>query len=82
MPVVAVEAQANGLPCYFSDRVTAESKLTTATHFLSVKTGITEWAEHIISKNVVRNDKAFLEIKRNGYCIDDVASKLIIYYLN
>lgn len=82
LPVVAVEAQANGLPCYFSDRVTAESKLTTATHFLSVKTGITEWAEHIISKNVVRNDKAFLEIKRNGYCIDDVASKLMIYYLN
>lgn len=36
LPVVGVEAQANGLKCLFSDRVTKETKLSPSAEFLSL----------------------------------------------
>lgn len=33
LPVVGIEAQAAGLPCYFADTITSEVGLTELTHF-------------------------------------------------
>ncbi|MDR2051735.1 MAG: glycosyltransferase family 1 protein [Deltaproteobacteria bacterium] len=44
MPLVAVEAQANGLPCLFSDRVTSEALITENTVRLSLDQSPEVWA--------------------------------------
>ena len=65
MPVVAWEAQANGLPCVFSDRVSIETKKSEGSQFLSLNLKAKNWAERLCSyerqvKNVVP------EIERNA----------------
>lgn len=45
MPVVAWEAQANGLPCVFSERITKEtSQSNNSCQFLHLEQGVKEWA--------------------------------------
>lgn len=46
LPVVAVEAQANGLKCVFSDKVTIESKFLPQTEFLALN--MQEWIAKIL----------------------------------
>lgn len=46
--IVGVEAQANGLPCYMSDKVSKEIKLTDAVDFLSIDGDASNWAESIL----------------------------------
>ncbi len=48
-PLTAVEAQAAGLPCCFSDTVSREVRLTPACSFLPLKAGPAAWAEEILS---------------------------------
>ena len=43
LPVVGVEAQANGLKCLFSDKVTSESKLLHTTEFIDIESGVQKW---------------------------------------
>ena len=51
LPLVAVEAQASGLPCFFSDRITREIVLTDLAAFLPITQGAKLWAEKISGKN-------------------------------
>ena len=44
MPVVAVEAQANGLPCLLSTNITREAQLAENTVMLSLKQDPDAWA--------------------------------------
>ena len=48
MPVVAWEAQANGLPCVFSDRVSSEAKQGDHGCFLDPAQGPSEWVSAIL----------------------------------
>ena len=41
LPVVGIEAQANGLPCYFSDTITKEAEVTDLAEFLPLN--VLEW---------------------------------------
>lgn len=59
--LVGVEAQANGLPCFVSDRVPNELDLTGAVTYLPIQNGATVWAEAI--HNILRN----LPVKRNKF---------------
>jgi glycosyltransferase EpsF len=45
MPVVAWEAQANGLPCVFSDEITREAGIHQNVRFLPLRLGGAGWAE-------------------------------------
>ena len=76
LPVVGVEAQANGLPCLLSDKMTRETKMTENAEFLSIDDGTQKWAEKI---------KSFMTFKRNSVYIDkfDIsvqADKLTKFY--
>lgn len=50
LPVVGVEAQANDLPCVFSENITKEIAITTKAEFLSLATPVSEWANAIMAK--------------------------------
>jgi glycosyltransferase involved in cell wall biosynthesis len=47
--VVGIEAQASGLPCFISDSVTEELKITRLVNFLSLKESPEVWANKILS---------------------------------
>lgn len=49
MPVVAWEAQANGLPCVCSDKISLESKQSDGCCFLSLKDSIGIWTETVLN---------------------------------
>ena len=51
LPLVAVEAQASGLPCFFSDQITREVALTDLAAFLPITESAKPWAETIYRKN-------------------------------
>lgn len=46
--LVGVEAQRNGLPCFFSSEVTSEEKLTDGARFLSLDQSPKDWAQQIV----------------------------------
>ena len=48
LPVVGVEAQAAGLPCVLSDKVTAETKITECAEFMNIDQGAQAWADKIL----------------------------------
>lgn len=82
LPVVGVEAQANGLPCVFSSRITHEIMLTNNAGMYSLGKSAKDWAINILSKDIERNGNAFFELKKAGYDIKSEAKKLEEWYLN
>ena len=81
LPVVSIEAQANGLRCVFSDRVTKESGLTRNTEFYSLEEGASAWAEKILKLSTERNAKAKEDMSASGFDIHVQASKLLSWYM-
>lgn len=80
--IVAVEAQASGLPCVISDKVPDECVVTqglvTQMHLTDTPA---QWAEHILSRSsVVRTDR-YEEVRAAGYDIVDSAKRLEEFYL-
>lgn len=73
MPVVAWEAQANGLPCVFSDTVAKEAKQSTEVIFISLNLSVQSWAEKIPTMNH-RN----ICLPMN---IEDAAKRMELFYL-
>lgn len=80
LPVVGVEAQANGLPCLFSTKVTKEAHLTHSAQFLDLALGASKWAEVILSTKTERNKDSCKEMSRAGFEIKDSANWLAHYY--
>ena len=76
LPVVGVEAQANGLKCLFSEHVTRESRLLQSTEFLALS-DLTNWKYKIIHGIIMRNnytDRENNSVKR--FSIDVFAIEL------
>ena len=76
LPVVGVEAQANGLSCLFSTAVTRETKLTKNAVFFALSQGAERWAEKIVSSTGERNPEVEQEMREAGFDIDTSALKL------
>lgn len=55
LPVVGVEAQAEGLPCILSDKMTKETKITENTVFMSLGEGPYNWAKAVVDVKKKRN---------------------------
>ena len=83
LPVVGIEAQANGLLCEFSTDMTKETKVLNTTKFISLKETAKKWAEIILEdyKNFKRKN-IFEEMTQNNFNIIEEAKKLEKYYIN
>ncbi len=82
LPVVGVEAQAAGLYCLFSDRITRETKLTDSAQYLSLKTSAEDWACAALCCAKLRNVKGAEQVAEAGYDIHAAADVLKEYYLS
>lgn len=81
LPVVAIEAQATGLPVIMADTITQEAKITTNVSYLPLS-DMDLWVSRINQyKNIERKDTKE-EITASGFDIKDSANKLIKFYQN
>ena len=80
VPVVGIEAQANGLPCIVSDSISDEILITNNIQTLSIKSSAIEWANMILKCNLQRNDRAIQELSIAGYDIETETRKLQNWY--
>lgn len=80
LPVVSVEAQANGLPCFVSDKVSKECNLSSSMHFISLDKNAGDWSKKILDSNITRNKNAKQELIANNFEIKNEAGKLIKLY--
>lgn len=83
LPVVGIEAQANGLPCIYSDTITKEAVLLDTTQTVSLDNPISCWVDeikNIYSKKIIRKD-AIRVIRDRGFDINIEAERLKKYYV-
>lgn len=80
LPIVGIEAQAAGLPCFFSDTITREVGITDWAHFISLKKKPEEWAEIILKESKVKRKNMEEEIIEAGYDIRREIGKLEKFY--
>ena len=80
--IVAIEAQASGLPCLISDKVPLECKKTDLVQQIKLLESPEVWARAVINaaKETVRTDTS-KQIKAAGYDIAENAVRLMKYYL-
>ncbi|MBR1606125.1 MAG: glycosyltransferase family 1 protein [Clostridia bacterium] len=83
LPVVGVEAQAAGLPCFFSSKVTDEILLSPAARRIPLEEGDDAWAQAILSVRQSAPDRAQGEaiVRQAGYDIHTEGQKLQALYL-
>ena len=83
LPVVGVEAQAAGLPCFFSDCVTDEILLSNGSRRISLKADDAQWAKEILAARQISTDRAqgWDVIRKAGYDIHTEARRLQEKYL-
>ena len=80
LPVTGIEAQASGLPCLFSDRITPEVCLTNNAKMLSLD-NISEWVNSLAYEKFERNTiEAQKVLREKGYSISEEALKLSNMY--
>ena len=83
LPVVGVEAQAAGLPCFFSDQVTDEILLLPDACRVSLTESNEAWAKTILAARQAKNDRPAGEsiVRQAGYDIHAESRKLQDIYL-
>ena len=78
MPLVTIEAQANGLKCIFSDSITREANHIGNADFYSLDLGAKKWAELI---NGAKTDRAKVDYgKMSKYDVVGVAKQIDSFY--
>lgn len=82
LPVVLVEAQSSGLPCYTSNAVTKEVKITDNINYLSLKTSAEVWADNILKNNQLNRQDNSENVRNAGFDIKIETKKLEKIYLN
>lgn len=80
--LAAVEAQAAGLPCIFSDQIPRECALTENVEFISLHMPPWEWAKRIVRYKGNKKKNEFAAICSAGYDIKDNAKQLEEFYLS
>ena len=83
LPVVGIEAQAAGLPCVFSDRVTDEVLLSPGARRISLQAEDAEWAREIMAARYSETERiqGIDIVRQAGYDIHVEARKLQEIYL-
>ena len=78
MPNVVIEAQAAGLPCLISDKITKEVKLTDLVEFKSLKDQPSEWSDKInemLERNFIRSEDH--KFPKTEYDIEKTMEKFV-----
>lgn len=78
--IAAIEAQAVGLHCFFSEKVPYETKVTDNVNYLSLNLPAKEWACKILSKKNYVRESCAKQISESGYEIKTSANELISLY--
>jgi glycosyltransferase involved in cell wall biosynthesis len=84
LPVVLVEAQASGLPCYVSENVSLEAKVLPSTLYLPIHSS-EDWAKVIREGNIKTKEErwdAYSSLKGGKFDLKQQASDLTGYYDN
>ena len=74
MPNTVIEAQATGLPCIISDRVTKEADITGLVKFMPLEAP-KQWAEEIDRVIVAKRETPIDNFRKNRYDIESVAGQ-------
>ncbi|MFQ9509623.1 MAG: glycosyltransferase, partial [Lachnospiraceae bacterium] len=63
LPMVGIEAQISGLPCYFSDKITTEARIREDSEFLPIEKGAKYWADKMadLYNHPANRESNFLE---------------------
>ncbi|MDC3416603.1 glycosyltransferase family 1 protein [Aquibacillus salsiterrae] len=81
LPVTLVEAQASGLPCVISDRITEEVAVTNSIRFISLEEKVEYWAETVLEiSSSYKRDNNYLNIVESGYDIKSVTKWYAEFY--
>ena len=77
-PVVGVEAQAAGLPCFFSDRITDDLKITSLAHMCALEESAENWASEICASRISTDERYLYnrEMKKSRYSLDKSSEML------
>lgn len=81
LPVTIVEAQASGLPCLISDKVSIECKKTDLVKPIRLDEKVEIWTESIIQMSQIERENMYEKIKEVGFDIIANAEMLQKYYL-
>ena len=84
LPIVGVEAQASGLPCYFSNNITDSVNICSDNcHIVDIKKSSEDWAK-IINKTKLNYErlKAIDVLSKVGFNINEVVNYLTELYKN
>ena len=57
LPVVGIEAQSEGLPCFFSSNISNLIKITQNAHVLPLSMGPQKWAEVILATSIEKSNR-------------------------
>lgn len=81
LPVTMIEAQASGLPCFISDRVPLECKITDRVTQISLQTPAEQWATQILAARKAERKDTYAEIVSADFDIVQSAKWLQNFYL-
>lgn len=83
LPVVLVEAQTSGLPCFVSNSITKDVKLTNFINYLSLDNSPSFWAYKII-ENIKKNSLNRYVVSKSirAFDIKEVSKKIENFYFN
>ena len=77
LPIVGVEAQCEGLPCYFSDQIDEQIMITDQVQMLSLNLSADTWAKRVLEQGRVKDRlSAPSVISQAGYSITGTVQEL------
>jgi len=79
LPVVVVEAQANGLQCFVADTVTREVRLSELVQYLPITQGEDPWVQAALKCSGRREDVTE-QIRNSGFCVKTSSQWLCEFY--
>jgi len=84
LPVVLIEAQANGVQELVSDRVTTEMDITDLIKFLPIENTEDQWAKEMCSGSIKTHERERYSnlVRQAGYDIKIESKKMQNFYCN